>query len=503
MMLDASARGDIKRKTEDEAYNLIESMAANEQETHNERGATTQNRGILHLPAYDALLAQNQLLNQKIDNLSKILAQLSKEIRNISQAQQLFDFCGGDHINGNYSQGWKNHPSIGQNQSNPSGQTRGLFNNRPQQPPLWQQVASLTEQVRNLDDKFDKFLKVYDSHFKSHEANFRTLEMQISQLSKRVDVIEKNQFRVNTDVKPKEECKMVVSMHERGVEKEIIEIESIEVLHQVLIYSKRIKYYLGEVIDLEEEEETEKQEVCTRPKKRKHPLKMKDLGSLTISCTIGDVFVGRVMLDSRSNINMMPLFYLKKIGGLTLKPSNLSMIVADGSSKRPIGMVEDVVICVEHLEFLVDFVVMDMESNERIPLILGRPFMKIAKVIISVYDRRIMLKDQENVLIYNGFEEKLTRIQKRVKYRASRRDVVVGGSKGAHNDNCNILQVPKEEDVDKGGIIDSKDAPFQPGSKRSGDGAAEAPAMDEDDKEDDDFEDVEAKDDEDSDDNMG
>ncbi|XP_014503245.1 uncharacterized protein LOC106763587 [Vigna radiata var. radiata] len=154
---------------------------------------------------------------------------------------------------------------------------------------------------------------------------------------------------------------------------------SAEVLHQLPVYSKRIKYYLGEVIDLENEE-TEKQESCRRPKKRKHPPKMKDPGSLTIPCAIGDADVRRALLDSGSGINLMPLPLLKKIGGITLKPSNIFVVVADGSSKRPAGMVEDVVIHVEHLEFLVNFVVMEMEANEMIPLILGRPFMKTAKI---------------------------------------------------------------------------------------------------------------------------
>ncbi|XP_014503246.1 uncharacterized protein LOC106763588 [Vigna radiata var. radiata] len=167
---------------------------------------------------------------------------------------------------------------------------------------------------------------------------------------------------------------------------------SVEVLHWIPVYSKRIKYYLGEVIDLDEEE-IEEQEICAHPKKRKHSLKMKDLGSLTLPCAIGDMDVGRAMLDSGSSINMMPLFYLKKIEGLILKPSNIFVMVADGSTKMSIGMVEDVIVRVEHLEFLVDFIVMDMETNERIPLILGRPFMKTAKVVISVHDERIMLKD--------------------------------------------------------------------------------------------------------------
>ena len=86
--------GSINRKTEDETYELIEEMAMNEV-TQSERGV--QKRGLLHLPADDAMAAQNHLLTQKLDKLTKVLSKLPKGIRNISQTQQLCDSCGGDH----------------------------------------------------------------------------------------------------------------------------------------------------------------------------------------------------------------------------------------------------------------------------------------------------------------------------------------------------------------------------------------------------------------------
>ena len=96
----------------------------------------------MHLPTEDAAATQNHLLSQKLDKLTKVLFELPRGLRNISQAQQLCDLCGGDHINGqcafteemqqdvnymgaqfqykqgnfnqgNSNQGWKNHPSIG------------------------------------------------------------------------------------------------------------------------------------------------------------------------------------------------------------------------------------------------------------------------------------------------------------------------------------------------------------------------------------------------------
>ncbi|XP_027936153.1 uncharacterized protein LOC114191169 [Vigna unguiculata] len=63
LMLDASAGGSIKWKTLEEAYELIENMAANDNEVYTER-AHSQKKGILELQSQDALLAQNKIITQ-------------------------------------------------------------------------------------------------------------------------------------------------------------------------------------------------------------------------------------------------------------------------------------------------------------------------------------------------------------------------------------------------------------------------------------------------------
>ena len=62
----------------------------------------------------------------------------------------------------------------------------------------------------------------------------------------------------------------------------------------------------------------------------------------------------------------------------------MTLQLADRSIKYPYGIVEDMIVKVDKFLFPVDFVVMDMEEDAKVPLILGRPFMKTAKVIIDV-----------------------------------------------------------------------------------------------------------------------
>ncbi|XP_014523338.1 uncharacterized protein LOC106779681 [Vigna radiata var. radiata] len=128
------------------------------------------------------------------------------------------------------------------------------------------------------------------------------------------------------------------------------------------------------------------------------PPKVEDLGSFTIPCNIGNLKIGKALIDLGSNINLMPLTVLKKIGDLEVKPTRMSLLMAYGSPKRPYGMVEDVMVRVANLMFMVDFVILEMEENAEIPIIVGRSFMKMAKVIINVHEGTIALKDQEEDL---------------------------------------------------------------------------------------------------------
>ncbi|XP_014490791.1 uncharacterized protein LOC106753488 [Vigna radiata var. radiata] len=147
----------------------------------------------------------------------------------------------------------------------------------------------------------------------------------------------------------------------------------------VTVYARVLKSFLEKKRYLDDETIYEQGGSSVLLKKSRPP-KVKDPGSFTIPCIIGNVKIGKALIDLGSSINLMPLSVLKKIGGLKVKPTEISLLMEDGSAKKPYGVVEDVVIRVEKLESLIDFVVIEMEEDKEIPIILGRPFMKTAKV---------------------------------------------------------------------------------------------------------------------------
>ena len=64
----------------------------------------------------------------------------------------------------------------------------------------------------------------------------------------------------------------------------------------------------------------------------------------------------------------------------------------DHSIKRPHDVLEDVLVKVDKFIFLTDFVVMDMEEDSEVPLILGKPFMKMTNILVNVHDGQTKLR---------------------------------------------------------------------------------------------------------------
>ncbi|GKE45506.1 reverse transcriptase domain-containing protein, partial [Tanacetum coccineum] len=64
----------------------------------------------------------------------------------------------------------------------------------------------------------------------------------------------------------------------------------------------------------------------------------------------------------------------------------MTLELADRSVAHPKGVAEDVFVKVGKFYFPADFVVVDYEVDPRVPLILGRPFLRTARALIDVYD---------------------------------------------------------------------------------------------------------------------
>ncbi|RVW34977.1 hypothetical protein CK203_092515 [Vitis vinifera] len=119
----------------------------------------------------------------------------------------------------------------------------------------------------------------------------------------------------------------------------------------------------------------------------KSPIKYKDPGCPTISVNIGGTQVEKALLDLGASVNLLPYSVYKELGLGELKPTSITLSLADRSVKIPRGVIEDVLVQVDKFYYPVDFVVLDTDPIVKginyVPIILGRPFLATSNAIIN------------------------------------------------------------------------------------------------------------------------
>nr|GEY14198.1 hypothetical protein [Tanacetum cinerariifolium] len=107
-------------------------------------------------------------------------------------------------------------------------------------------------------------------------------------------------------------------------------------------------------------------------------------------CTATDVCYA--LADLGVSINLMPFSIWKKLSLPELTPTQMTFELADRSITHPKGVAEDVFVKVRKFHFPTDFVVVDFEADPRVPLILGRYFLRTGRTLIDVYGEEITMR---------------------------------------------------------------------------------------------------------------
>ncbi|CAL8996903.1 unnamed protein product [Prunus brigantina] len=137
---------------------------------------------------------------------------------------------------------------------------------------------------------------------------------------------------------------------------------------------------------------------------RKLPPKCKDPGSFTIPCVIGNTKFEHAMLDLGASINVMPYSIYASMNLGELKKDGVVIQLADRSNAYPKGVLEDVLVQVNHLIFPADFYVLEMEDSVHstpLPILLGRPFMKTARTNIDVFKGTLTMEFDGDIIDFN------------------------------------------------------------------------------------------------------
>ncbi|GJR36031.1 reverse transcriptase domain-containing protein [Tanacetum coccineum] len=139
---------------------------------------------------------------------------------------------------------------------------------------------------------------------------------------------------------------------------------------------------------------------CSAVILKKLPEKLGDPGKFLIPCDFPEIVECLALADLGASINLMPLSIWKKLSLPELTPTQMILELADRSTTSPSGIAEDVFVKVGKFHFLADFVVVDYVVDPRVPLILGRPFLRTARALIDVYGEELTLRVDDEAITF-------------------------------------------------------------------------------------------------------
>ncbi|GKC19989.1 reverse transcriptase domain-containing protein [Tanacetum coccineum] len=106
------------------------------------------------------------------------------------------------------------------------------------------------------------------------------------------------------------------------------------------------------------------------------------------------------LADLGGSINLMPLSVWKKLSLPELTPTRMTLELADQSVAHPKGVAEDVFVKVGTFYFPADFVVVDYDVDPQVPLILGRPLLRMARALIDVHGEELTLRVNDEAITF-------------------------------------------------------------------------------------------------------
>ncbi|XP_058775111.1 uncharacterized protein LOC131649366 [Vicia villosa] len=391
LLLDATAGGSLLAKSAEEAAAIINKMALTDHQVQHNRGNVQKKAGILELGTNDAILAQNKLLTQTVEELTKQLSKLPQQLKEMhgssstSQQVAVCELCTGDHQTGffpplneevNYLGNQQQRQTPYQNnQGYPYNNNTSYGQNRSNQ----YQSYTHSDKLSKIEDTLNQFMQLSMANQKNTDALIRNLETQVGQIAKQLSDQQRGTFTASTQTNPKENCNSITTIKVEVVENKVGESEK------------------EKMVVMENQEENNE---------KKDEAKATDPGQVNLPVTIGNIYFNNALVDLGSSVNLLPLSTMRKIEDLHLSPTTMKLQLADKSTTKPIGVMKDVMIKLESFQCSTGFVVISMNGNEDGPPILGRPFIKLARMMIDVDERKMKVRHKDGEINFTLFQHK-------------------------------------------------------------------------------------------------
>nr|GEW70295.1 DNA-directed DNA polymerase [Tanacetum cinerariifolium] len=113
------------------------------------------------------------------------------------------------------------------------------------------------------------------------------------------------------------------------------------------------------------------------------------------------------LADLGASINLMPFSIWKKLSLPELTSTQIILELADRSTTRQASIAEDIFVKVGKFYFPTNFVVVDYVVDPRVPLILGRPFLRTGRALIDVYGEELTLRVDDETITFKEYVQEV------------------------------------------------------------------------------------------------
>ncbi|GKA29974.1 reverse transcriptase domain-containing protein [Tanacetum coccineum] len=170
-----------------------------------------------------------------------------------------------------------------------------------------------------------------------------------------------------------------------------INVPLIDVLAEMPNYGKFLKELISNKHKIEQISAPFLSDESSAMIQNKVPPRLGDPESFLIPYNFNKTFSCNALADLDASINLMPYSLYAKLSLENLKPTRMSVRLADRSFQYPVGIAENMLVEVGKFTFPVDFVILKMEEDSKVPLILGRPFLHTIDAVIRVKQKQLNL----------------------------------------------------------------------------------------------------------------
>ncbi|CAN0898822.1 Retrovirus-related Pol polyprotein from transposon 17.6 [Linum grandiflorum] len=358
-----------------------------------------------------------------------------------------------------YNPGWRNHPNFSWSNNNQNV-------NRP--PPGFEQERkpSNDDTMAAMSRRMDDFIKSQDQMNKNLQASIHNVERQMGQLSNQLSNRPAGALPSHTEVNPRDAKLCAITLRsgkelvdpptkekvdtdkplvesqptppqpqpavkpyrlpvpflqrlqkkkeDEGFHKFLdlfkqlhINIPFAEALEQMPTYAKFLKDLLTKKRNWNNTNKVMLTHECSALIQNQLPEKLQDPGCFTIPCVTGSKEFSRSLCDLGAGINLMPYSVYKRLGlPEELKPTRMTLQLADRSIKYPKGVIENILVKVGKFIFPADFVILEMEEDREVPLILGRPFLATGNALIDVQQGKLTLRVGKDEVTFDVSQSK-------------------------------------------------------------------------------------------------